>query len=71
IQFVKSFQDSHITKDAKVTLIGSRTMDMDSQTADSEFKLESMPDDNLQSLSGFETSISNSIHDVSHSEHTS
>nr|GEY03992.1 hypothetical protein [Tanacetum cinerariifolium] len=36
-----------------------------------EFELESMPDDDLQSLSGFETSLSDSSHDVSHSEHTS
>ncbi|GJX89709.1 hypothetical protein Tco_0341723 [Tanacetum coccineum] len=64
ILFVKSFHASHITKDAKVTLIRSRPMNMDSQTVDFEFKLESMPDDNLQSLSGFETSISNSIHDL-------
>ncbi|GKG30354.1 hypothetical protein Tco_0420252, partial [Tanacetum coccineum] len=64
-------QASQITKDAEVTLMGSEPMDMDLQTADSEFKLESMPDDDLQSLLGFETSVSDSSHDVSHSEHTS
>nr|GEV97249.1 hypothetical protein [Tanacetum cinerariifolium] len=37
----------------------------------SEFELESMPDDDLQSLSGSETSVSDSSHDVSHLEHTS
>ncbi|GJR45139.1 retrovirus-related pol polyprotein from transposon TNT 1-94 [Tanacetum coccineum] len=71
ILFVKSFQASQITKDAEVTLMGSRPMNMDSQTADSEFELESMPDDDLQSISGFETSVSDSSHDVSHLEHTS
>nr|GFA19310.1 hypothetical protein [Tanacetum cinerariifolium] len=60
-----------ITKDVEVTLVGSEPMDMDLQTADSEFELESMPDNDLQSLSGFETSVSDSSHDVSHSEHTS
>nr|GEV49216.1 hypothetical protein [Tanacetum cinerariifolium] len=60
-----------ITKDAEDTLIGSGPIDMDSQTADFEFELELMPDDDLQSLSGFETSVSDSSHDVSHSEHTS
>nr|GEW11131.1 hypothetical protein [Tanacetum cinerariifolium] len=67
----KSFQASHITKDVEDTLMGSGPMDMDSQTADSEFELELMPDDNLQSLSGFETSVSDSSHDISHSEYTS
>ncbi|GJX57805.1 hypothetical protein Tco_0287702 [Tanacetum coccineum] len=67
----KFFQASQITKDVEVTLMGSRPMDMDSYTADSEFELESMPDDDLQSLSSFETFVSDSSHDVSHSEHTS
>nr|GFA19311.1 hypothetical protein [Tanacetum cinerariifolium] len=67
----ESFQASQITKDVEVTLMGSEPMDMDLQTADSEFELESMPDNDLQSLSGFETSVSDSSHDVSHSEHTS
>ncbi|GKA58760.1 retrovirus-related pol polyprotein from transposon TNT 1-94, partial [Tanacetum coccineum] len=49
-----------ITKDAEVTLIRSRPMNMDSQTVDFEFKLESMPDDDLQSISGFETYVSDS-----------
>ncbi|GJT00768.1 hypothetical protein Tco_0821937 [Tanacetum coccineum] len=71
ILFVKSFHASQITKDAKVTLMGSGPMNMDSQTADSECELEFMPDDDLQSLSSFETSVSDSSHDVSHSEHTS
>ncbi|GKD34363.1 hypothetical protein Tco_1249872, partial [Tanacetum coccineum] len=52
ILFVKSFQASQIAKDAEVTIMSSRPMDMDAQTADSEFELESMPDDDLQSLSG-------------------
>ncbi|GKB54233.1 hypothetical protein Tco_0904986, partial [Tanacetum coccineum] len=64
-------QNSDVTKDAEVTFMGSEPMDMDSQTIDSEFELESMPDDDLQSLSGFETSVSDSSHDVSYSEHTS
>nr|GEZ07470.1 hypothetical protein [Tanacetum cinerariifolium] len=71
ILFVKSFQASQITKDVEVTLMGSRPMDMDSQITDSEFELESMLDDVLQSLSGVETYVSDSSHDVSHSEHTS
>ncbi|GKA81717.1 retrovirus-related pol polyprotein from transposon TNT 1-94 [Tanacetum coccineum] len=71
ILFVKYFQASHIAKDVEVTLMRSRPMDMDAQTADSEFKLESIPDDDLQSRSGFKTSVSDSRHDVSHSEHTS
>ncbi|GKD02619.1 hypothetical protein Tco_1177593, partial [Tanacetum coccineum] len=45
-------QNSAIAKDAEVTLMRSRPMDMDAQTADSEFELESIPDDDLQSLSG-------------------
>ncbi|GKD43063.1 hypothetical protein Tco_1267708 [Tanacetum coccineum] len=67
----ESFQASQIAKDAEVTIMSSGPMDMDAQTADSEFELESMPDDDLQSLSGFKTSVSDSSHDVSHSEHTS
>ncbi|GJW06292.1 hypothetical protein Tco_1568715 [Tanacetum coccineum] len=67
----ESFQASQIAKDAEVTLIRSRPMDMDVQTAYSEFELESIPDDDLQSLLGFKTSISDSSHDVSHLEHTS
>ncbi|GKC63285.1 hypothetical protein Tco_1095883, partial [Tanacetum coccineum] len=52
ILFVKSFQASQITqtkaditKEAEDTLMGSKPMDMDC-----EFNLESMPDDDLQSL---------------------
>ncbi|GJW25711.1 hypothetical protein Tco_0039522, partial [Tanacetum coccineum] len=71
ILFVKSFQASQIAKYAEVTLMRSGPMDMDAQTVDSEFKLKSMPDDDLQSLSGLKTSVSDSSHDVSHSEHTS
>ncbi|GKF68293.1 hypothetical protein Tco_0197972 [Tanacetum coccineum] len=51
--------------------MGSGPMNMDSQTADSECELKFMPDDDLQSLSSFETSVSDSSHDASHSEHTS
>nr|GEV05574.1 retrovirus-related Pol polyprotein from transposon TNT 1-94 [Tanacetum cinerariifolium] len=60
ILFVKSFQASEITKDAEVTLMGSGPMVMDSQTTESEFEIESVPDDDLQSLSGFKTSVSES-----------
>ncbi|GJR01563.1 hypothetical protein Tco_0524547 [Tanacetum coccineum] len=74
IVFVKSFQatqitqtKTHTTTDAEDTLMGSRPMDMDT-----EFDLESMPDDDLQSLSGSETLVSgDSQHEVSQSKHTS
>nr|GEW50485.1 retrovirus-related Pol polyprotein from transposon TNT 1-94 [Tanacetum cinerariifolium] len=51
-----------ISKVAEVTLMGSGPMDMDSQTADFEFELESMSDDDLQSLLGFKTCVSYSRH---------
>ncbi|GKF84433.1 hypothetical protein Tco_0249331, partial [Tanacetum coccineum] len=70
IQFVKSFQASQIiqtradsTKDAEATLMASRPMDIDFK-----YELEYMPDDDLQSLLGFETPVSDdSRHEVSHS----
>ncbi|GJZ22615.1 hypothetical protein Tco_0559654 [Tanacetum coccineum] len=58
---------THTTTDAEDTLMGSRPMDIDT-----EFDLESMPDDDLQSFSGSEILVSgDSQHEVSQSEHTS
>ncbi|GKD60765.1 hypothetical protein Tco_1298274, partial [Tanacetum coccineum] len=73
IRFVRFFQASQIIqtkvdslKDAEADLMGSGPMDIDFK-----YELESMPDDDLQSLLGFETPISDdSCHEVSHSEHT-
>ncbi|GJX86665.1 hypothetical protein Tco_0337439 [Tanacetum coccineum] len=68
IRFVKSFHASQIiqtktdsTQDAEATLMDSGPINMDS-----EFELEYMPDDDLQSLLGFETPVSDdSRHEVS------
>nr|GEU97917.1 hypothetical protein [Tanacetum cinerariifolium] len=62
ILVVKTFQaskniqkETKPTSDAEVTLMGSRPIDMNLQNAYFEFELDSMLDDDLQSLSGFET----------------